>query len=299
MRIVVCGGTGFIGQALARHLLAEGHEVAVLSRSAQKVRALFGGRVAAVSWVAAPGFAEGAGAVVNLTGENIGSGLWTRDKRRRIFDSRVRAGQAVAEAVALAQTRPKVVVQASAVGYYGHTGNRTVAEDSPPGKTFLAEVCRQWEPSSAAVEALGVRRVVIRSGIVLGPGGGVLGQMLPAFRLGLGATLGDGRQGLSWISLDDEVRAIAFLIENEAASGVFNLCAPGPVDNRTFAAALAAAVHRPLLLRAPALAIRLLLGDMGRELLLDGQFVKPMRLLETGFRFRYPELTGALAAALS
>lgn len=297
MRVVVYGGTGFIGQALTRHLLDTGHEVVVVSRNPDRVAAIFGGRASAA--VPHANFADGADAVVNLAGENIGSGLWTVAKRRRILASRLLAGEAVTEAVARSSKRPRVLVQASAVGYYGHTGTRTVGEDGPPGESFLASVCRQWEQSSAPVEAHGVRRVIVRTGLVLGVGGGVLPRMLPAFRLGLGAVLGDGRQGMSFVSLADEVRAIAFLMTRESARGVYNLCVPEPVDNRTFGATLARVLNRPLFLRAPAGIIRLLLGDMGQELLLDGQFAEPIRLLELGFRFDYPGLEGALRAALA
>ena len=299
MRVFIAGGSGFIGTALCRALIRSGHSPVVLTRGTP--RALPPG-VSAVGWNGRDGegwahLLERDSAVVNLAGENIAAGRWTPERKERILRSRLAAGQAVAEAVARAPEAPRVLVQASAVGWYGPRGPELLDESAASGQGFLAEVCRRWEESSAAVEAGGTRRCVLRTGLVLGPGG-ALTRMLPPFRFFLGGPLGDGRQGVSWIHLDDEAQAIRFLIENEDCSGPYNLTAPDPVDSRTFAKALGRALGRPSWLPAPGAALRLLLGEMASEVLLSGQFVRPTRLLAAGYRFLRPDLDGALRASL-
>ncbi|MCM0755731.1 TIGR01777 family oxidoreductase [Desulfovibrio aminophilus] len=299
MRVFIAGGSGFIGTALCRALVRAGHAPVVLTRGTP--RALPPG-VSAVGWNGRDGegwahLLERDSAVVNLAGENIAAGRWTPERKERILQSRLDAGRAVADAVSRAPEAPRVLVQASAVGWYGPRGPELLDESAAPGQGFLAEVCRRWEESSAAVEALGTRRCVIRTGLVLGPGG-ALARMLPAFRFFLGGPLGDGRQGVSWIHLDDEAQAIRFLIETEDCSGPYNLTAPDPVDSRAFAKALGRALGRPSRLPAPAFALRLLLGEMASEVLLSGQFVRPTRLLSAGYRFQRPDIDGALRASL-
>lgn len=298
MRIVIAGGSGFIGTRLTRHLLEAGHEVFLLTRAPSRLAGRLPRGVSALGWDGRSG--EGwsqvltaSTAVVNLAGENIAGGAWTVNRRRRIRDSRVNAGIAVTEAVNRAPERPAVLVQASAVGFYGPLGRDFVDESAPLGRGFLAEVCAAWEDSTRAVETAGIRRCVIRSGVVLGPGG-ALARMLPAFRAFLGGPLGSGEQGLSWIHLDDEALAIVHLIENAGCSGVYNLTAPGAVDSAAFAGTLGRVLNRPALLRTPAFMLRALFGEMADEALLSGQFVRPARLLQSGYRFRHPELEGAL-----
>lgn len=303
MHIVVLGGTGFIGTPLVKALLGAGHTVAVASRRARpSVRngpeyVLWDGRDPA----ALAEICRGTQAVVNLLGENLGGGRWTRSRRERIVQSRVRAGEAVSKALASLDQLPRVLIQASATGWYGLWPDLATApnftEDAPAGSGFLAAVARQWEASTAPAEALGVRRVCIRTAPVLGRGGGILARMLPLYRYGLGGPLGSGRQPFPWIHLDDEVGAIVFALEQEDLSGPCNLCAPEQVDNETFARTLGRTVRRAAFLRAPAFALRLALGRMADEMLLNGQRCAPQKLLEAGYAFKHPYLAGALAAA--
>ncbi|HEX5760904.1 MAG TPA: TIGR01777 family oxidoreductase [Thermoanaerobaculia bacterium] len=297
MRVLITGGTGLIGSALARDLAAAGHEVVVLTRDPAKATGLAPG-VAAAPWDGrtAEGWghlASGAGAIVHLAGENIGAGRWTAARQRRIRDSRVRSGEAVLAAIRAASPRPGVLVQASAVGYYGPRGDEPVDESARPGDDFLARVCIEWEASTAEAEALGVRRPVVRTGVVLAREGGALPKMLLPFRLFAGGPVGSGRQVLSWIHLADEVGAIRFLLERAGAGGPFNLTAPEPVANREFARAAGRTLGRPAFMPAPAPALRLALGEMA-DMLLTGQRAVPKRLRELGYPFRFPAIEPAL-----
>ncbi|WP_285905987.1 TIGR01777 family oxidoreductase [Pseudodesulfovibrio pelocollis] len=299
MRAVIAGGTGFIGQALVAELRGAGWEIVVLSRSPAKVAEVFGHGVIGMRWDGS-GWLELLGpdtAVVNLAGENIAAGRWTAEVKRRILESRVNAGRALVKAVAEAPAKPGVFVQASAVGYYGPRGTEPLDEGEGAGNGYLAEVCRAWEASTAEVEAMGVRRVIVRTGMVLG-NGGALARMLPPFRYFVGGPPGSGMQGVSWIHLDDEVRAIRFLMENPVARGAYNLTAPAPVRFRRFARILGQTLGRPYRLKAPAFALRLLFGEMADEVLLSGQLALPTRLVEAGYEFRHPDLEGALADLL-
>jgi uncharacterized protein (TIGR01777 family) len=301
MRIVITGGSGLIGSALAREMGAEGHDVVVLSRRPEKLAPLPPG-VRTASWdgesaagwqgLLAAGPAEGV-AVVHLAGESVASGRWTAERKRRIRASRLLSGQAVVEAVRRAAAPPRVLLQASAVGYYGACGDEEVGEDHPPGGDFLAELAAAWEESTVEVEALGVRQVVLRTGVVLARAGGALPALLRPFRLGAGGPLGSGRQWVPWIHLADEVGALRHLLGSAAARGPYNLTAPEPVTNRGLARALGRALHRPSLLPAPAFALHLVLGEMA-DMLLHGQRALPRRLLAQGYTFRYPELGAAL-----
>jgi hypothetical protein len=314
MRTIILGGTGFIGSALARLLVARGSEVIVPSRRPEKVPAVLGMGAPHARIVGAPfdgktgeGWAQfitPETAIVNLAGENIAAGRWTEEAKRRIEGSRLAAGAAVMDALQRAQARPAVLVQASAVGYYGARGREPVPEigeegqPAGPGSNFLAGVASRWEASTQGAEQMGVRRVVVRTSMVLGRGG-ALEKMLPPFRWGLGGPLGGGRQMVPFIHLDDEVGAILFLMERMECAGPYNLAAPEAVDSRGFARALGKALGRPAFLPAPALALRLLLGQMAEEVLLSGVNAVPARLLAAGYRFRYPTLAQALEAALA
>lgn len=297
MRVIITGGTGLIGRALSAALVGDGAEVIVLSRDPERHTGLPAG-TRAERWDArtAAGWGqlvEDADTIVNLAGENLSEGRWTAERKRAILESRVNAGRAVVQAVEIATHRPRVVIQASAVGYYGPHGDEEVTEETPPGTDFLARVCVDWEASTAPVEALGVRRAVIRSGLVLSREGGVLPRFLLPFRMFAGARLGSGRQWFPWIHIADEVAGIRFLMESEDARGPFNVTAPNPVTNALFTRTLAGVLGRPAFMRVPAFALRLAIGEVASALL-TGQRAVPRRLLAMGFAFRYPNLNTAL-----
>ncbi len=296
MKVLLTGGTGMIGKDLAASLLAEGHQVTVLTRSLEKARGVKG--VEAVEWDgrAVPGGGEWISqmdVVVNLVGERLSRWPWTAAQRRRFVDSRVEGGQALTEAVREASRRPKVLVQASGVNYYGPRDQTPVTEADSRGGDFLADLCRDWEESTKPVEELGVRRVIVRSAVVLNRGDGILPLMMLPVRLFAGGRLGNGMQGLPWIHQKDEVGAIRFLLANPGASGPFNLSAPTPVSSADFLRTLAKVIHRPYWLPAPAFALRLVLGGMA-TLILDGMYVMPKRLQELGFRFQFETAEAAL-----
>lgn len=297
MRILVTGGSGLIGRGVVDDLAAGGAEVIILSRRPELVLGLPAG-ARAVAWDASSpsGWAEladGALGIVHLAGEGIADGRWTEGRKRRLWDSRVRSTAAVVEAIRGATEPPRVLVQASAVGYYGGCGEEVVTERHPPGDDFLAELSLAWEEASTGVEELGVRRALLRTGIVLAAEGGALPKMALPFKLFAGGRLGDGRQYVPWIHLVDEVRAVRFLLEHDGLSGPFNLTAPHPVTNRELGRLLGRVLGRPSLLPTPAVALQLLLGEMS-EALLHGQRAVPERLLDAGFTFRFPTLGPAL-----
>lgn len=296
MRVVITGGTGLIGSEVARDLGSTGHEIVILTRNPTK--ATLPPNTRAVQWDGrtATGWSnliDGDTAVVHLAGESIASGRWTDSKKLRIRESRVESGKAVLAAIRQASEKPRVLLQGSAVGYYGPHGNEAVTESSPPGNDFLANVCVEWEDSTAEAESLGVRRALLRTGIVLSRKGGALPKMALPFRLMAGGPLGSGRQWVPWIHIADEVAAIRFLLEREDARGPFNLTAPRPLTNRDFSSALGRALHRPAFAPAPGIALRAVLGEMA-DMLLQGQRAVPHRLMEMGYAFRYPEALHAL-----
>ena len=299
MRVLIVGGSGLIGSALAESLVKDSHEAVVLSRSPAKQQLSRGVRAVAWDgrtlgpWVEELSRAEG---VVNLAGESI-FGRWTAAKKARIRANRVETSRLVAEAFAAVKRRPLVLVQGSAVGCYGDTGETVIDESASPGSDFLADVCREWEAASAAVEALGVRRPIVRTSIVLSRRGGALKPLALGFRAFLGGPLGDGRQWMPWIHEADEVGAIRFLLESPAATGPFNLVAPEAARNADVARAIGKVLRRPSWLPAPKVGVRLLLGELG-ETMLAGQHVVPARLQSLGFRFRFPTLAAALADLL-
>ncbi len=308
MRCILAGGTGLIGTALATELVADGHEVIALSRTPES-RGDLPEDVRVVGWDArtAEGWGhlvEGAGAIVNLAGANLaGKGFlptrWTDERKRVIRDSRVNSGRAVVAAVQLAMKKPRVLVQSSGVGYYGARGDEPVTEETDAGDDFLARLAAdEWEPSTEQVEEMGVRRVLVRSGAVLSAREGALPRLVLPFRLFVGGTLGRGGQWHSWIHLQDEVRAIRFLVEHEEASGPFNLTAPHPVTDAEFGRTLGKVLNRPSWLHIPGFAMRLAFGQVS-EVLLEGQRAMPRRLLELGFEFQFPELEAALRDLLA
>jgi uncharacterized protein (TIGR01777 family) len=302
MRIIITGGTGLIGRQLAASLQQDKHEVIVLSRNPDRPTDLPAGvRVAGWDGRSAAGWgqwADGAGAIVNLAGAGIADSRWSEQRKHEIVASRVDAGKAVVEAVQAAATKPAVVIQSSAVGYYGSRGGELLTEESQPGNDFLANVCIDWEKSSEAVEALGVRRAVIRTGIVLSAEGGALPKMLLPFKFFAGGKIGSGQQHFPWIHMADQVNAIRFLIDNPQASGPFNLAAPNPPTNATFVKAVGEAMGRPAAMPAPSFALKTAFGEMS-TVLLDGQRAEPQHLLALGYRFRFTDLVAALKDVLA
>lgn len=299
MKVLIPGGTGFLGAALTKSLLADGHQVWVLTRDPRQVRVSAGTQVAAWDGRTAAGWGELVNqmdAVVNLAGRSLSTWPWTQANKQSFWDSRVDAGRAVAEAVSQADRRPKVLIQASGIGHYGLSGS-PADESTPPADDFAARLTVAWEDATRSIEELGVRRVIIRTAVVLGKEGGMFRLMALPVRLFAGGPIGGGGQAVSWIHLADEVGAIRFLLENESARGPFNLVAPEASTNADFYRALAKALHRPYWLPTPALPLRLALGEMS-TLLLDGRIAQPKRLTDLGYRFQFPALGAALADLL-
>lgn len=296
MNFLITGGSGLIGQSFTKWMLHNHHQIWILSRNPDSANLPAG--VKGVQWDGKTttgwlNIFESMDAVINLAGENIGGGLWTEKRKKRILDSRVLAGRAITEAFQLAKNRPGVLVQASAVGIYGVEFDEVLPETAPAGKDWLAGVAREWEASTDEVSDLGVRRVTIRTGLVLSQRGGVLPKLLLPFRLMVGGKMGSGRQWMPWIHIMDEVRAIQYLLELNTARGVYNLAAPNPVTNAEFSKIASRVLHRPAWFSIPGPILRAVLGEMS-TLLLDGQRAIPQRLLEDGFQFRFNNLEPAL-----
>jgi hypothetical protein len=295
MKILVTGASGLIGTAVVGQLTASGHCAVPLRRTpfSTSVGPVWNPEAGQVRLDS--GFPMDA--VVHLAGENIAQ-LWTAAAKARIRASRVEATRLLSEALARAPHPPRVLVTASAVGFYGDRGEEILHEGSPPGTGFLAEVCQAWEAATLLARQRGIRVVHLRLGIVLAREGGALARMLPMFRLGLGGRVGTGRQYWSWITLEDAARVVERVLEDDGYSGAVNTVAPEAIANSGFTAALSRALHRPALLPAPALLVRAVLGEMGRETLLSSARVRPAKLLGAGFRFRFPDLSAALSHIL-
>ena len=296
MKIVVAGGTGFIGESLVGRLLARGDEVAVLTRDAARVRMgtpLQWSPPTQGPWTDEVALAD---AVVNLAGENIGEGRWTSQRKRRILTSRVDATGAIVDALRAGGAKPRVLVNASAVGIYGDRGDEVLDESSIRGPGFLGDVVEQWEAAARKAEPV-ARLVLLRFGVVLAGDGGALPRMMLPFRFGAGGPIGSGKQWMAWITRNDVVRVIEWAIDNREARGIYNATAE-PVRNRDFAKALGHAMRRPALIPTPAFAMRLAFGQMGEELLLGGQRAVSRRLEAEGFTFESRTIDEALRAAL-
>lgn len=298
LRILVTGSTGFIGSALVPFLSADGHRVGCLIRTLpRKGKAEF-------QWGPETGFIdtshlEGVHGVVHLAGENIASDRWTAEKKARIRDSRVDGTRLLSDALAGLKQPPKVLVCASAIGYYGDRGDELLTEDSAPGAGFLAEVCRDWEAATKSAEQKGIRVVHLRFGMVLSPTGGAMAKLLPPFKKGLGGVLGTGQQYVSWITLDDLLGVILHALTTEALQGPVNAVTPNPVTNRELTRTLGRLLGRMTIFPMPAAAARLVFGELADALLLASQRVQPTRLVATGYDFRYPELEGAIRHLLA
>jgi uncharacterized protein (TIGR01777 family) len=297
VRVVITGGSGLIGTAVTGRLEQDGTEITRLVRRPPSSPGEVRWDPQAVDGGLDPDALSGADAVINLAGAPIAGGLWTTARREVLRASRINSTRLLAEGIAAAAKPPPLLLSGSAVGWYGETGDQEVDETAPAGRGFLADLVRDWEAAAAPARAAGTRVVYLRSGIVLSAKGGMLGPLLPLFRFGLGARLGNGQQYVSWIARTDEVAAIGFLLTADGATGPFNLTAPAPVTNAEFTTALASAVRRPALLRVPGGLLRTGLGEASVELL-GSTRVRPARLLEAGFTFRYPDIGAALSAEL-
>ncbi len=296
MRILITGGTGFIGQALCERLEQSGHELLVVSRSPDRARELLpAGTKTATSALAFVD--DNPQAIVNLAGESIAAGRWTDRRKREIIESRVEATRGVVALCGRLDPAPRVLVSASAMGWYGDQGEHEVTEDTVPKHEFAHEICAAWEAEARKAKEYGTRVAIARIGLVLDQGGGMLERVLPPFKLGAGGRLGDGRQYMPWIHRQDMVRILEFLLEGETLTGPFNASAPTPVRNAEFTATLARHLNRPAFLPAPAAALKLAFGEMS-QLLLTGADMRPVRLLEAGFEFDYPTLDDALTEIL-
>jgi uncharacterized protein (TIGR01777 family) len=299
MRVFVTGGTGLIGTRLVRQLLKRGDQTVVLTRRPDAAAKLFGPGCTVVhgdptqagAWMDA---VAGCDAVVNLAGENVFGRRWNAEVKALLYESRVKGTQNVSEALRRQTAgRPRTLVNASAIGYYGPHGDEELTEDSPPGDDFLARLCIDWEKAARAVEAAGVRCVTVRVGVVLDKEGGALAALLTPFKLGAGGPVGGGKQWMSWVHHEDMTGLFLVALDHSAAAGPLNGTAPGPVTNREFGRALGRALHRPAFLPMPGFALRMLVGEAA-ELVLTGQRVLPKRTQQLGYVFKYPAIDAAL-----
>ena len=294
MKVVVTGASGLVGSALVPALESAGHEVVKLVRRKTN-------RPNEREWdpfgAPDPSLVEGTDAVIHLAAETI-KGWWTRPKKERILESRVRGTEMIAKSIAAAERRPQVFVSASGIGYYGHRKDEILDEESSNGRGFLADLARYWERAARAAEQAGVRTVLLRMGVVLSGRGGALQAMLPSFRMGMGGPVANGKQYWPWITLEDTVRVILFAIENDSLNGPVNVCAPQHTTNREFTRALGRVLHRPAWFPLPSVAVTLVLGEMGQEALLTSTRAEPQKLKAAGFTFRDPDIQEALASVL-
>jgi uncharacterized protein len=302
MKVLMTGSTGLVGRALATELSRAGHTVCRLVRPQTKAKALKEPGGFDVNWDPATGelggAAVGADAVVNLGGASIADGRWTKERKELLRSSRVGTTRALVSALAKMAARPRVLVSASAIGYYGDRGEEVLREESAPGANFLSEVANEWEAEASNAEAIGIRVAVVRFGVVLAKAGGALPKMARPFRFGIGGKIGSGQQWMSWISLTDVVAIVKLCLENGALRGAINVVSPQPVRSVEFTSALAKALHRPALFPAPAFALRLALGEMADALLLSSQRVIPVQLDQLGYDFLDTDLPSVLAAIL-
>jgi len=296
MKILITGAGGLIGTALQKSFGEVGYEMLLASRSEPKDDKY-------IQWSVEDGFAEparleGLDAVVHLAGENVSGLRWTDEKKKAIRDSRVLGTRNVVDAISKLKARPKMFVAASAIGFYGERGDEEVSESSAAGDNFLAEVAKEWEGEARRAEDAGIRTVLLRTGIVLSKDGGALAAMLLPFKLGVGGVVGSGKQWMSWISLDDHIGVINFVIENENIRGAVNSVAPNPVTNHDFTKTLGDVLYRPTFLPLPEFAVSMVFGEMGDALLLASTKVLPKRLEDAGFEFKYPDLRSAIEHAV-
>ncbi|CAH6659781.1 TIGR01777 family oxidoreductase [Pseudocitrobacter vendiensis] len=297
MKILITGGTGLIGGHLIPRLLELGHAVTVVTRSPDKARQHFGSRVEVWKGLDDKRTLDGIDAVINLAGEPIADKRWTDTQKQRLCESRWHITEKISALIQASETPPEVLISGSAAGYYGDLGEVVVTEEEPPHNEFTHKLCAKWEQIACTAQSDRTRVCLLRTGVVLAAKGGILGKMLPPFKLGLGGPIGSGRQYLAWIHIDDMVNGILWLLDNPLR-GPFNMVSPYPVHNEQFAYSLGHALHRPAILRVPATVIRLMMGESS-VLVLGGQRALPKRLEESGFVFRWHDLDEALEDLLA
>ncbi len=297
MNILITGGTGFIGSALVAKLLAQGHRVTVLSRSRSKVANIFADKVSPLTDLGQLRAEDSFDVVVNLAGAPIFDRRWSEKRKRILRDSRIELTNRLVKAIAGMEQKPQLLISGSAIGYYGNQGDSVLTEHSPAVDDFAHRLCADWEQAATEAARYDVRVCLIRTGLVLGPGGGLLSKMLLPFRLGLGGRIGDGKQWMSWIHLQDWLGIAEKMITDPALQGAYNATSPNPVTNREFTEVLAGILNRPACLPVPSFALKSLLGEMS-ELVLGSQRVVPHRLLDQQFTFRFPDLSAALREIL-
>ncbi|MDD5411530.1 MAG: TIGR01777 family oxidoreductase [Methylobacter sp.] len=298
MNILITGGTGFIGNALVKSLIDQGHVVTVLSRSPDKVTKIFGSGVNALGSLTKLKAEDSYQVIINLAGEPIVDARWSEDRKQLIRESRIGMTEQLITCIARMTVKPELLISGSAIGYYGDQGDTVLTEQSTPYEDFSQQLCADWEATAKQVEQFGVRVCLIRTGLVIASGGGFLQRMLPPFRFGLGGRLGDGRQWMSWVHRQDWINIAQTMIADSTMRGAYNATAPNPVTNAEFTRILAQCLKRPALLPVPAWLLKILLGEMS-QLILGSQRVMPERLLAQGFRFQYDDLAAALNEALS
>lgn len=296
---LITGGTGFIGKKLVAQLVNAGHEAVVVTRRPEKHGGSFAEKIRYIGSFSAIDNSTCFDAVINLGGEGIADKRWSAKRKQQLLASRIGLTNHLVKCLARLEKRPEVMISASAVGWYGAHDETPLTEDSVCHQEFSHELCEAWEKEAAAVGDLGIRLCIIRLGIVLGKNGGVLKRMLPPFYFGLGGRIGSGKQYMSWVHVNDVIRAVDYLVNENSLSGVFNLTAPGTVSNTQFTQAIGKVISRPTLFPLPAFVVKTVFGEMGQRLLLMGQNVVPHNLLEAGFSFDFPDLDGALTDILS
>ena len=296
MKVLITGASGLVGTELQKSFAEQGYEMLLASRSEPKDDQH-------IQWSVEEGFTEpekleGLDVVVHLVGENVSGLRWTDDKKKAIRDSRVLGTRNVVDAISKLNDRPKTFVAASAIGFYGERGEEEVTESSAAGDNFLAGVCKEWEAESRRAEDAGIRTVLLRTGIVLSKDGGALSTMLLPFKMGVGGVVGSGKQWMSWISMEDEIAVINYVIENENIRGAVNAVSPNPVTNHDFTKTLGDVLYRPTFIPLPEFAVSMIFGEMGDALLLSSTKVMPKRLEDAGFEFKYPDLKQAIENAV-
>ena len=293
MKILITGGTGFIGKKLCHFLLDKEHELTVLSRHPEKVNTLCGESVKAINNIDQLTASDSFDAIINLAGEGIADARWTTARKQVLLDSRINTTKQLVAFIERADKKPEVFISGSAVGFYGNRGSLLLAEDSEPHEEFSHELCSKWEVAAQEAEKMGVRVCIVRTGLVIGDDGGFLKRMLPPFKFGLGGQIGDGQQWMSWIHRTDYIAVIDKLLETTVLQGVFNATAPEPVTNAEFSKTLGKVLNRPAFLPVPAFVLKILLGEMA-ELLLGGQRVMPAKIESAGFEYTFRTLEEAL-----